>query len=452
MPQAVCDGDAATSATHAEWSLPAEAATVATVRNGVRRFARAHGASEELLIDLALAVTEAVTNAIVHAYVDQAPGVVRTRIEAAPDELIVTVADDGRGMQPRPDSPGLGLGLPTIARLTSTMDMHSPEGGGTVVTMTFAAPGVRGPMPSRRADDLLASVTRAVEGAWPEGLGALVDLLVPELADACVLDVLDSDGAPQRFAARIDGPDGQRLSSWLLSVRTRTDAPESATGQALADDEPHTVELTADYIARIARTPEDAEIMGSLGVRWWVVVPMRVDERRVGLLHFGFRPQRGAPGPDALRRLRAVAARAASALVTTQLISELRRTRQRFERILAVLGEAVTVQDANHRIVYANEAAARLLAAERPEALVGADVATLAADFELRRADGSLVSHEELPAVRLLAGDEAPPLLTRATHLPSGTARWLLIKATLLEDGERVAVSIIDDVTAATER
>ena len=110
-------------------------------------FARERGVTDALLIDLALAVTEAVTNAVVHAFIEREPGSVWTRIEAAPDELVVVVTDNGRGMQPRADSPGLGLGLPTIASLTTAMDMHAPPGGGTVMTMTFAAPGVRGPAP-----------------------------------------------------------------------------------------------------------------------------------------------------------------------------------------------------------------------------------------------------------------------------------------------------------------
>ena len=121
-----------------------------TIRGGVREFARERGGSDALLIDLALAVTEAVTNSVVHAFIDREPGIVRTRIQAAPNELVVVVTDNGRGMQPRADSPGLGLGLPTIASLTTAMDMHAPPGGGTVVTMTFAAPGVKGP-PRRAA-------------------------------------------------------------------------------------------------------------------------------------------------------------------------------------------------------------------------------------------------------------------------------------------------------------
>ena len=187
---------------------------------GVREFARERGGTDALLIDLALAVTEAVTNSVVHAFIDREPGIVRTRIQAAPDELVVVVTDNGRGMQPRADSPGLGLGLPTIASLTTAMDMHAPPGGGTVVTMTFAAPGVKGP-PRRaaREAELLDEVARIVEGTWPgEGVERLVDLLVPELADACALDVLDAAGDPQRFAGRIDGPDGAAQSAWLVAL------------------------------------------------------------------------------------------------------------------------------------------------------------------------------------------------------------------------------------------
>ena len=93
---------------HAEWELPATPGSVGTIRNGVREFARARGGSDAVLIDLALAVTEAVTNSVVHAFIDREPGIVRARIQAAPDELVAVVTDNGRGMQPRADSPGSG--------------------------------------------------------------------------------------------------------------------------------------------------------------------------------------------------------------------------------------------------------------------------------------------------------------------------------------------------------
>ena len=126
------------------------------------------------------------------------------------DELTVIVTDDGRGMRPRPDSPGLGLGLPTIGRLAALVDLRVPEGGGTELSMTFVAPGVSGPGRARDHEpvpsEVLDAVARTAQGAWPgEGVERLVDLLVPAVADACAVDVLDATGYPERFAGRIDG-------------------------------------------------------------------------------------------------------------------------------------------------------------------------------------------------------------------------------------------------------
>src|SRR4051794_15933525 len=456
MPEVVCDPgpgkESCVPESHAEWELPAEPAAVGTIRNGVREFARERGGTDALLIDLALAVTEAVTNSVVHAFIDREPGTVRTRIQAAPNELVVVVTDNGRGMQPRADSPGLGLGLPTIASLTTAMDMHTPPGGGTVVAMTFSAPGVRGP--ARRAAreaELLDDVARIVEGTWPgEGVERLVDLLVPELADACALDVIDAAGHPQRFAGRIDGPDGQAQSAWLAGLTPRTDAPQSAVRRAMDDGGLHVVELTREHIARITSSREDAEQMAATGIHWWIVIPLAADGRRVGLLHFGLRPGRGAPPEPLLELLRAVGDRAARALITTQLISDLRRTRERFQRILEVLGEAVTVQDASGRMVYANTAAARLVGCETAEELLATPGAELPARFDMSAAGGGRLDFAALPALRLFAGREAPPLLTRSVHRDSGRELWLLTKATLLDDGgELLAVNIIEDVTSS---
>ena len=60
-----------------------------------------------------VAVSEAVTNAVVHAYVDApAPGEVEVFAKRDPDDgLEVHVSDEGRGMMPRRDSPGIGVGL-----------------------------------------------------------------------------------------------------------------------------------------------------------------------------------------------------------------------------------------------------------------------------------------------------------------------------------------------------
>ena len=89
---------------------------------------------------IALAVSEAVTNAVVHAYVDApAPGEVEVFAQRHPDDGIeIHVCDDGRGMMPRRDSPGLGVGLALITKLAQRFKVETRPGGGTAVSMLFA--------------------------------------------------------------------------------------------------------------------------------------------------------------------------------------------------------------------------------------------------------------------------------------------------------------------------
>ena len=84
-----------------------------------------------------LAVSEAVSNVILHGYRESGNGAFTVAVEWEGDHLRVTVRDGGCGMQPRMDSPGAGLGLPLIANLAETFSVTAPPGGGTEVCMTF---------------------------------------------------------------------------------------------------------------------------------------------------------------------------------------------------------------------------------------------------------------------------------------------------------------------------
>ena len=117
--------------------FPAEPVTVGAVRNAVARMATDIGLDADVIGRIRLAVSEATTNAVLHAYRDDTePGDVLVRAAVHEGELRVVVADRGAGIRPREDSPGLGLGLGLISALTTRVDFVS-DGGGTEVQMTW---------------------------------------------------------------------------------------------------------------------------------------------------------------------------------------------------------------------------------------------------------------------------------------------------------------------------
>ncbi|HEX5923186.1 MAG TPA: ATP-binding protein [Baekduia sp.] len=112
------------------------AENIGVVRRDVQDCATQIGAADPE--GIALVLSEALTNAVLHAYTDVPPQDIEVAVEETADAVVITVADGGRGMQPRSDSPGLGLGLPLIASLTQRFDVEQRSEGGTRLTLWFA--------------------------------------------------------------------------------------------------------------------------------------------------------------------------------------------------------------------------------------------------------------------------------------------------------------------------
>jgi serine/threonine-protein kinase RsbW len=123
-----------------ELTLPARAENVAVVRHAFGGLGEALEVPDHALADVKLAVTEACTNVVVHAYGDQ-EGPMAVSAQLRDGRLTVVVADEGRGILPRPDSPGLGLGLPLIATLAESLELGTGRDDSTEVRMTFVLDG-----------------------------------------------------------------------------------------------------------------------------------------------------------------------------------------------------------------------------------------------------------------------------------------------------------------------
>ena len=119
-----------------ELRLDAEPSSVGRARQAVVAFAARHRLARR--DDVALAITEAVTNAVIHAYRNGDSGRIRVVACARQTGLLVVVRDYGCGMQPHPGSPGAGLGLAVIGALADEMNIERPDkGGGTRVRIRF---------------------------------------------------------------------------------------------------------------------------------------------------------------------------------------------------------------------------------------------------------------------------------------------------------------------------
>jgi serine/threonine-protein kinase RsbW len=121
--------------------LPAQPDSLAVVRQAITGVAEVLGITDDRLDDLKVAVTEACTNVVLHAFQDDG-GAMEVRAEQSGDHLVVTVLDEGSGIVPRAErtSPGLGLGLQMIAALADDVSITANDGGGTAVRMAFRLP------------------------------------------------------------------------------------------------------------------------------------------------------------------------------------------------------------------------------------------------------------------------------------------------------------------------
>jgi anti-sigma regulatory factor (Ser/Thr protein kinase) len=121
-------------------SYPATPESVPVARRDLARFASDAGAGDDQVEAVRLAASEAITNIVLHAYDDRV-GEVHVDADVRTGELVVQIADDGTGMQPRFAKAGLGLGLALIAHASDQLDIVKRPEGGTELRMRFSLIG-----------------------------------------------------------------------------------------------------------------------------------------------------------------------------------------------------------------------------------------------------------------------------------------------------------------------
>ncbi len=123
---------------------------------------------------------------------------------------------------------------------------------------------------------------------------------------------------------------------------------------------------------------------------------------------------------------------------------------QRLEIILEGVADGITVQDAEGRLVFANRSAARMFGFGGRRELLDTPRAALAARFDVRDAEGRALALDELPARRVLAGEEASATTLHVRERATRREWWVLLRASAVLDASgapELAISIWHDVT-----
>ena len=238
----------------ATWVLPAEPSAVSELRHRAAEFASTAGASDEVTEAIALAVSETVTNSIVHAYDGEDRGPVSVRCHVDGGRFIVEVADEGAGIGSGHGYPGIGHGLAMVGALAQTLDIATgPDRRGTVVTMAFGA---------------------VPPAAAPPALDILCTLALETVADVSNVDLVH-EGVLRRVAAAV--ADDPALTAWLRAAVPPA-KPGTATWAALREG-------GARLVVHDPTVPRSPGGTGErLSLTWWIAVALEKPDRTPGAI------------------------------------------------------------------------------------------------------------------------------------------------------------------------
>jgi PAS domain S-box-containing protein len=317
---------------------------------------------------------------------------------------------------------------------------------------------------SRRVDaaELLVEAGAALAGSLdPQTtMREVAKLTVPRLADLCVIDLLDEQGAINDVAVMAAD---EKIARGLEALRARAPLDpegEHPVARVIRSGQPELLAEMADSSLRtFAQDTSHAEFMIANHYRSAVVVPLQARGRTLGAISI-LRLEPSKPfgqterpyGEEDLELAGELARRAALAIDNARLFSDLRRLEQRLEAILSSVADAITVVDSSGQTVFANQAAAELLKVSSPDELTSAEPGTIMPRFLVTDEQGNELALESMPGRRLFAGEPPEPQLVRNVVRATGEERWLMTRASPVADpdtGELLyVVNVFEDVTA----
>jgi signal transduction histidine kinase/CheY-like chemotaxis protein len=249
---------------------------------------------------------------------------------------------------------GQPFGVPVIPGETTEIDLVRGGVGNRVAEMrlveidwegeaAFVA-SLREVSERKRAEDTLrilaeasAVLVRTLD--QPTTLVNLSRLAVAYLADWCLIDVVDADGALRRAAVAHREPtlhaQAQRLRGHRFLDRQAPHGPPRVLRARAAEIHP---EADADFLAGLATDADEASLLGTFGCRSALLVPLTARDQALGVITFGAAEPGRRYGEPERHLAEELARRAALALDNARLYDESQEAVRRRDEFLAMLG------------------------------------------------------------------------------------------------------------------
>ena len=339
--------------------------------------------------------------------------------------------------------------------LIASGDMLHPPGRPPLAVLTFE--DVTELEATHRRTATLADAGALLAGSldFDAMLELTAKMAVPRLGDWCSVELLRDDGTVEHVAVATADPE---LLTHVRELHRRfPTAPDASAGpaQVIRTGVPELLPEVTDAMLRAwARDPEQLELLRTLGCHSSMTVPLRSGGRVIGALAvLSAGSGRHFTTAD-LAAAQELANRCGLHLENAGLYRELQRARDELDAILSGVADAVTVQTADGRLTYVNDAAVRLLGVPigltDAAALLAATPQELSARYEILAEDGQPFPIDRLPGRLVLAGAEAAPAIMEYRVRATGESRWARVKARPLRSAGRGvdrAINVVEDIT-----